>query len=136
MELFVYFCPPFKKSCFMYLKGIFIIIGFLALGCAVSFAIGNFVPGSVCGMVLLFAALAANIVKADDVRPVADFLTKNMSLFFVPASIGIMEQWGLISGCFFGWIGVILISTLLVLLTTGGVQSGLMKIQNRRRHGK
>ncbi len=89
----------------MYLKGILIIVGFLALGNAASQMLGNFIPGSVCGMVLLFAALAAKIIKADDVRPVADFLTKNMSLFFVPASIGIMEQWGLISSSLIGWVG-------------------------------
>ena len=120
----------------MYLKGIFIITGFLALGNAVSFAMNRFVPGSVCGMVLLFIALAAKLVKPDDVRPVADFLTKNMSLFFVPAAIGIMEQWGLISGSLFGWLAIILISTIVVLLSVGGTQSGLMKLQNRRHHGK
>lgn len=120
----------------MYLKGIFIITGFLALGNAASFAMNRFVPGSVCGMVLLFLALAAKIVEPDDVRPVADFLTKNMSLFFVPAAIGIMEQWSLISGSLFGWIAVILFTTVAVLLVAGGTQSGLVKLQNRRRHGK
>ena len=127
----MYFCRPFIKKQIMYLKGILIIIGFLALGNAASLMLGNFIPGSVCGMVLLFAALAAKIIKADEVRPVADFLTKNMSLFFVPASIGIMEQWGLISSSLIGWVGVILISTLLVLISVGGTQSCLMRAQEK-----
>lgn len=116
----------------MYLKGILIITGFLALGNAASVMLGHFIPGSVCGMVLLFIALASKAIKAEDVRPVADFLTKNMSLFFVPASIGIMKQWGLISGSLFGWAGVILISTLLVLLTVGGTQSCLMRLCGKK----
>ncbi len=87
----------------MYLKGIFIILAFLALGMLCSYGIGQFIPGSVLGMVLLFLALKLRIVKADDVRPVADFLTKNMTLFFLPASIGIMEQWGIIKMNFVAW---------------------------------
>lgn len=121
----------------MHLKGIFIIVAFLVLGNVCAWATGHFVPGSVFGMVLLFLALMLKVVKAEDVRPVADFLTKNMSLFFVPASIGIMEQWGLISTNLLGWVAVIFISTFLVLVSVGGTQSGLMSLMKRRKgHGK
>lgn len=117
----------------MHLKGIFIILTFLVLGNVCAWATGHFVPGSVIGMVLLFLALLLKVVKPDDVRPVADFLTRNMSLFFVPASIGIMEQWGLISTSLLGWVAVIFISTFLVLVSTGGVQSGMMSLMKRRK---
>ena len=106
----------------MYLKGIFIIVAFLVLGNLCSWA-----------MVLLFAALLTKIVRPEDVRPVADFLTKNMSLFFVPASIGIMEQWGIISTNLLGWVAVVFISTFLVLISVGGTQSGLMSLLKRRK---
>ena len=117
----------------MYLKGIFIIVAFLVLGNLCSWATGHFVPGSVFGMVLLFAALLTKIVRPEDVRPVADFLTKNMSLFFVPASIGIMEQWGIISTNLLGWVAVVFISTFLVLISVGSTQSGLMSLLKRRK---
>lgn len=120
----------------MHLKGIALILGFLVLGNICSSAIGHFIPGSVIGMVLLFAALALHIVKAGDIRPVADFLTRNMSLFFVPASIGIMEQWGLISSNLLGWLAVIFISTFLVLVSVGLTQNGMMSMQNRLQRRK
>lgn len=120
----------------MYLKGIFIILAFLVLGNVCAWATGHFIPGSVFGMVLLFLALSAKIVRPDDIREVAGFLTKNMSLFFIPASIGIMEQWGLISENFLGWVAVIFISTFLVLISVGGVQSGLMNIMSRKKERK
>lgn len=125
--------PPPIRIKDMHLKGIFIIVAFLVLGNLCSWATGHFIPGSVIGMVLLFVALLLKLVKPEEVRPVADFLTKNMSLFFVPASIGIMEQWGIISTNLFGWLAVILISTFLVLVSVGGTQSGLMSLQKRRK---
>ena len=38
--------------------GIFLILLFYLLGCFVAALIGNFVPGSVIGMILLFCALS------------------------------------------------------------------------------
>ncbi len=122
----------------MYIKGIFIIVGMLALGQLCSWAIGGFLPGSVIGMILLFLALMTRLVKPEDVRPVCDFLTKNMALFFVPAFIGIMEQWGLIRDNFLAWLLVIVISTVLVLLITAFTSDGLASLQDRmkKRRGR
>ncbi len=122
-----------------HIKGIFIILAFLALGVLCSYGIGQFLPGSVIGMVLLFLALKMKIVKADDVRPVADFLTKNMTLFFLPASIGIMEQWGLIKPNLLAWILIIAISTICVMITVCLTQDGMMALVERfkkRRAGR
>lgn len=118
-------------------KGIFLILLFLALGNICSWLMDNFIPGSVCGMVLLFIALMTRTVKPDDIRTVADFLTKNMTIFFIPASIGIMEQWGLISVNLIGWLGVVFISTIFVLAVTGLVEDGLVKHIGKRKklHG-
>ncbi len=115
----------------MYLKGIFIILAFLALGLLCSYGIGQFIPGSVLGMALLFLALKFRIVRADDVRPVADFLTKNMTLFFLPASIGIMEQWGIIKMNLIAWILVIAVSTVCVLVSVCLTQDGMAWLVNR-----
>ncbi len=121
----------------MYLKGIFIILLFLGLGYLGSWAMNGFLPGSVVGMLLLFAALMLKAVKAEDIRPVADFLTKNMTLFFLPASIGIMEQWGLIKMNLGAWLVILVVSTFCVLMSVCLTQDGIMSIINRlkrRRH--
>ncbi len=115
----------------MYIKGIFIILLFLGLGYLGSWAIGGFLPGSVIGMVLLFLALKFRLVKADDVRPVADFLTKNMTLFFLPASIGIIEQWGLIKMNFVTWMVILVVSTFCVLISVCLTQDWMMAVSGR-----
>lgn len=67
------------------LPGIFIILLFYAAGEFIGTLTGGLIPGSVIGMILLFAALCGKVVKPETVRPVARFLTDNMGLFFLPA---------------------------------------------------
>ena len=65
---------------------------FYLLGCLISALIGNFVPGSVIGMVLLFAALSLKWVRPGAVKRVATFLLDNMMLFFVPVGVGLITS--------------------------------------------
>lgn len=62
-------------------KGASIIMLFYFLGECLSFLINGIVPGSVCGMVLLFLSLLLKLVKPRDVRSVSNALTQNMALF-------------------------------------------------------
>lgn len=105
----------------MILKGVFIILSFYILGIVSSNLIGGLIPGSVCGMLLLFAALCGGIVKPDSVRSVARALTQNMAVLFVPAGVGIMAQYDLIAQNWVGIITITIMCTLLVLLSTGGI---------------
>lgn len=114
----------------MVIKGIFIIMLYYVLGNTVSSLTGHFIPGSVIGMLLLFFSLVAGIVRAETIRTVAGFLTRNMTVFFIPASIGIMSQWGLLSANLIGWLGVTFFSTVLVLAATGLTQDGLIRLGN------
>ena len=103
------------------IKGIVLILLFFFIGNAASELMGGFIPGSVCGMLLLFAALCLRIVKAESVRSVAKALTQNMAVLFVPAGVGIMAQYDLIAR---NWVGILTITvgvTILVLLSVGGV---------------
>lgn len=123
----------------MVIKGVFIIIFYYVLGNVLASLSGHIVPGSVIGMLLLFFSLTAKIVKPEWIRSVAGFLTRNMTVFFIPASIGIMNQWGLIKSSLIGWTGVVFISTLLVLVSTGLMEDSLIRLGNyirkSRNHG-
>lgn len=70
------------------LPGIFIILLFYAAGEFIGTLTGGLIPGSVIGMILLFAALCGKVVKPETVRPVARFLTDNMGLFFSAGRCG------------------------------------------------
>lgn len=107
--------------------GIFIIFLMYAIGNLISWLIGGFIPGSVIGMVLLFVALTLKWVNPTKVRPTADFLVKNMALFFVPVGAGIMVSSEYLNGNYIAVIASVLISTVLVLLTTGYIQQYMEK---------
>lgn len=99
--------------------GFAILVFFLAVGECISVLIGHFVPGSVIGMLLLFVSLLLGVVKPCRIEKVAHFLTGNMTLFFIPAVMGIMDQWGVISMNWIAWLGVIVISTICVMAASG-----------------
>ncbi len=100
-------------------NGFAIIMAFFALGEAASILMGHFVPGSVVGMVLLFAALCLRWVDAESIRPVAKFLTSNMILLFIPTFIGIIDTWGLLSSSLLEWFAVVVLTTVAVMASTG-----------------
>ena len=49
-------------------------------------------PSSVIAMVLLFVLLCAKVIKPHHIRQKGDFLLKNMAFFFIPAGVGILEN--------------------------------------------
>lgn len=103
-------------------KGLFIILAFLALGEVVSYLINGFIPGSVLGMILLFASLQLRLIKQRSIEKVSIFLTKNMALFFVPAGVGLMASFHLLGAHWISILAASLISTLLVIATVALIQ--------------
>ena len=117
----------------MIMKGVFTILLFYVLGNGLSHLIGGIIPGSVCGMLLLFIALCLHIVKPESVRNVAHTLTQNMAVFFVPAGVGIMAQYDLIAQNWAGILTITIVWTLLVLLSTGAIVQYLDKKDSKNK---
>ncbi len=102
--------------------GIFIIMLFYALGNAISWLINGSFPGSVIGMVLLFLALQFKIVNPERIKSTVRFFMKNMALFYVPVGVGIIANYHLFEGNFWAIIISVILSTIIVLLSTGYLQ--------------
>lgn len=101
------------------IKGIVLILLFYLLGNSISHLLGGFLPGSICGMLLLFAALYLKIVKPESVRSVSLALTRNMAVLFVPAGVGIMAHYNIIARNWVAIVTITVVCTLLVLIVTG-----------------
>ena len=64
-------------------------------------------------MIFLFLALQFKVLKFTDVDEVGSFLINNMTILFLPAGVGIMAKWSLISN--FWWqIALIVLLALIV----------------------
>jgi putative effector of murein hydrolase LrgA (UPF0299 family) len=57
-----------------------------------------------------------------------------MTIFFLPASIGIMEQWDVIKVNFWAWIVILVVPTLCVLISVCLTQDGMMALTRRKKH--
>ncbi|NWJ50852.1 MAG: CidA/LrgA family protein [Bacteroidetes bacterium] len=107
--------------------GVFIILLMLMLGNGISFLMNGVIPGSVIGMVLLFLALITKIVKPETIKQPASYLIKHMSLFFIPAGVGLMTAWNLIADHWAAILVSTILSTIIVLAVVGLVQQKLEK---------
>lgn len=116
------------------MKGLFYILLFYVAGTLLSDLTGNFLPGSVVGMLLLFTALCTRVVRGEDVRAAAKFILDNMALFFVPVGVGLMTSYAMIAEHWAAIAVAVVASTLLVLVCVGHTQQGLERRALRRAH--
>lgn len=84
-----------------FLLGLGLLVAFAALGTALTGALALPLPGSVVGMVLLWGALSAGVVRLHWLEDAAHGLLAVLGLLFVPATVGFVEYlaagaaWGL-----------------------------------------
>lgn len=72
------------------------ILGFQLIGEVSSRALNLPLPGPVVGLVLLVGCCLARPALADRLRPVTRGLLAHLSLFFVPAGVGVVAHMDLI----------------------------------------
>ncbi|MDT0147472.1 MULTISPECIES: CidA/LrgA family protein [Priestia] len=102
--------------------------------------IGNFLstylhlPGSVLGLLLLFLLLQVKIVKVEWVELGAALLLAQLLLFFIPSSVGIMQYKQFIGFQGAKIILVIILSTAVVMASTGLSSKFLSKLRKDVKH--
>ena len=72
------------------------IMGFCLAGELLRALVPLPIPAGIYGLLLLAAALLTGLVKLEQVKQAADFLTSIFPLLFVPVMVGVMEVWGLL----------------------------------------
>lgn len=118
-----------------YVKQLMIILIFSFIGDILNHIIPLPIPASIYGMVLLFIALSTKIIKLDQVETTAEFLLSIMLIFFVPASVGIMDTFFAYKSSMLPIIIIVIISTIIVMITTGLVSQFIIKLRNKKGKG-
>lgn len=101
------------------LKEFGIIIGICFIGEFINYITPVAVPGNVLGMVILLILLATKTIKLEMIETVANFLLKHLAFFFIPAGVGLLASVDVIRGQWFSIILITVVSTVLVIITTG-----------------
>lgn len=98
-----------------------IITGFYLIGEALQAFFNIPLPGSIIGFLLLFTALMLKIYPLEWIDSGAHFLLAFLSLYFVPATVGIVEYGELFSGKGMLLIPIVIASTFLAMAVAGWV---------------
>ena len=81
-------------------------------------AVGVTFPGPVLGMGLLFIILMVRGRSTETIDGVADTLLRNLSLLFVPAAVGVVQQADLIAANWLAISAALVFSTVATLVVT------------------
>jgi holin-like protein len=103
---------------------------FLFLGTELKTLLPLPIPASMYGLGLLFLALCAKIIKLEWVEKGANLLLAELLLFFVPSAVGIVNYNEIISFQGAEIVGIICISTIMVMGFTALIAD---KISGRKR---
>jgi holin-like protein len=106
-------------------RQLFVILLFAFLGELVSLGLktwlpGVVVPGALLGLGLLTTLLLWRKIKLSDVEEVGLFLTGNMSFFFLPAAVSILDYVDLLAGQLVRMILLILLTLMIAFFTVLG----------------
>lgn len=85
------------------------------------------VPGSIVGLILLWLSLRFKIVKVSIIERGASFLLSFLTLFFIPATVAIINYPELLTKVGLFLIGSVIISTIFVLIFTGKITQWVEK---------
>ena len=104
-----------------------ILFGCLALGELIVYLTGVKLPSSIIGMLLLTLFLKLGWIKLHWVQGLSDFLVANLGFFFVPPGVALMLYFDVIAAEFWPIVTATIVSTALVLATTGWVHQLVRK---------
>ena len=110
-----------------YIKQICIILGVCLIAEVLEYLIPLPVAASIYGLILMLLALMTKVIKLKDVENVSDFLTGNMAILFIPATVGIMANVEEIKQMLIPLCVISIVSTLLVMSVTGWVTQWIIR---------
>ena len=112
-----------------------IIFGCLAVGELIVWLTGISIPSSIIGMLLLTALLQMKVFKLEWVKGMSDFLISNLGFFFVPPGVALMLYFDIIKAELLPIVVATVISTVLVMITTGWTDQYLRKLDQKKEDG-
>lgn len=91
-------------------------------------------PASVIGLIIVLLLLVFKIMKPEHLEESSDYLLNNMSFFFVPTGVGLINYFDLLKSNLFQFIVICVVSTILTFAVTSYSMRFTMKLLNRRKN--
>ncbi len=129
----------FPLFLYVYILEVYLIYEFMLIlvinyvGILISTVLPFPLPGTITALLLLFLLLQFKILKLEKIENAANFLLLNMTLFFMPPTVKIIDSYDLLEKDLVKIIIIIVISTFLTMGITGKVVQ--MMIDYREKKG-
>ena len=104
-----------------YIKQFLIILSVSFLGEVLHALLPLPVPASIYGLVLMLAALCTGRIKLPQIEKTGLFLVDIMAVMFIPAAVGLMEEWGTLRPILIPVSVITVAVTVIVMAVTGWV---------------
>ena len=89
-------------------------------------------PGTIVSLLLLFLMLQFKVLKLEKIENAGNFLLLNMTIFFMPPTVKIIDSYELLEKDLFKIIVIILVSTFLTMGITGKVVQLMIDLKERK----
>lgn len=103
------------------IKQFLIILGITFLGEILKAVLPLPVPASIYGMLILLILLMTGVLKLESIKAVSKFLIEIMPLMFIPAGVGLMASWDVLSPMLASVVIIVFVTLLTVLGVSGWV---------------
>lgn len=118
-----------------YIRQFLIIIGISLIGEILKYFIPLPIPGSIYGMLLMFAGLCTGILKLDSVKETAKFLIEIMPMMFIPAGVGLLSSWGVLQPVLVPVAIITVVTIITVMAVTGHVSQLVIRRMGKKEKG-
>ena len=89
-------------------------------------------PVTIVSLLLLFLMLQFKVLKLEKIENAGNFLLLNMTIFFMPPTVKIIDSYELLEKDLFKIIVIILVSTFLTMGITGKVVQLMIDLKERK----
>ncbi|ATV59112.1 CidA/LrgA family protein [Fusobacterium pseudoperiodonticum] len=89
-------------------------------------------PGTILSLLLLFLMLQFKVLKLEKIENAGNFLLLNMTIFFMPPTVKIIDSYELLEKDLFKIIVIIIVSTFLTMGITGKVVQLMIDLKERK----
>ena len=90
------------------------------------------IPASIYGIVLLFVCLETKLIRVSTIKETSAFLIEIMPVMFIPAAVGLIEAWDILSSSLLAYITITVVSTFAVMIVSGRVTQRLIRRKKRK----
>ena len=108
-----------------------VLIAIYEVGCIISRYLPIAIPGNIVGMALLLILLATGVLKGKHIGGACDYMIDNMSIFFIPAGVGIMGCFTLLQDSALKFAFVCIVTTVIVFIATSATVIATSRLVNR-----